>query len=140
MKYTDEEIRRNSEAAEALFNPQLPFSKKGDKYSSDEFADLGPVQIPCRRGPAENIINQFDKPEDLTTIADETPNGKRLGTKIIVHKKHERLIRRHLELTIEVFKEAGFIIGDENNDKFIPLEVMRACQAEAMRRLQQEFR
>lgn len=140
MKYTDEEIRRNSEEAEALFSQSMPFSKEPDgKYSSDKFGNLGPVQIPCRRVNADIAVLAFDKPDDLIVIADETPNGKRIGTKIIVHKRWEGYVRRSYEIAVQVFKEAGFTIGDPDNDKFIPLETMMRCQAEIQRRVKAEY-
>lgn len=49
MDYTDDEIRENSELASRFLSKLLPLEKKEDgSFSSDEFRDLGPCQIPCR--------------------------------------------------------------------------------------------
>ena len=140
MRYTDEEIIRNSEAAEQ-FGPglKLPFAPEPNgKFSSDKFG-VAPCVIPCRRTLAEVIVLAFDKPNDLAIIPDETPNGKQIGTKIVIHKNWEQFWRRHVEISMQVFKESGFSIGDPENDKFISAGKLREMQAEALQRHKTEY-
>lgn len=140
MKYTPEEIIANSEAAEANRSFNFPFPPGPDgKYSTDEYATLGLAPITCRKILAEVVIQQFDKPEDLVIIADDTPNGKLIGTKSVLHKKYEREFLLVMKHTKEVYAEAGFAIGDPNNDKFIPFDVMNVCQMEIQRRVRSEL-
>lgn len=140
MKYTDEQIIEYVEAASKLLNTSLPFCCEATgKFSTERLKNLGPCAIPCRRIFAEFVCAAFDNPDDLAIIVDDTPNGKQIGTKTVVHKKWEYFIRRNLATTTEVFKENGFSIGNPDDDKFIPMDKILSMQKEVEKRLKKEF-
>ena len=139
-KYTDEHIIAQSKLAEQVQNSLIPFKPEADgKFSADKFEAVGPCGIPCRETKAEDIAELFDKPENVAWFDDLTPAGKQIGTQILVHKKWFHFVKRRLELTKEVFEEAGIFIGDPKQDTFVTFEEMKKLQDEAERRHNEEL-